>query len=289
MKVRKEYIILLLLILLSLVYLFVKKDFKIHYDVPQLDALEREEIEKMTIEDSTNSVELKKEGDSWIFLPEGYRADLTQINSLLGEVTNLSLMDLISKRNNYDRYELDEKKALTVSVYTQEGPVLEFLLGKSSSNNIYSYIRLKDRDGIYSVQGNLKPIFTPSVDKWRDKQVVSFDPQSIREIEVLRDDERKKFVLTGEGDQASWTEEETPLENSDEIKDRIKAVSILKTTAYLEEVSGKPLLEVRFKGDASHSITIFEKLEDGYSAQSSYSDYPFILPSYMADDILDLF
>jgi hypothetical protein len=93
------------------------------------------------------------------------------VNKLLSESSTISIVDLISDREDYARFELENNSAVTVRISTSEGPVREFLLGKSSSSSVYSYIRLPGQKGVYSVRGNLKNTFKSSMDEWRDKQV----------------------------------------------------------------------------------------------------------------------
>ena len=289
MKIRKEYIILSLIILVSVIYIVGQKDSKINYEVPRFEVLKKADIQKIIMKNNLTTLELKKEGDSWIILPEGYKADSSQINRLLSESASLTIMDLISDRENYDRYNLDEENAQTVSIFDKEGLRREFLLGKTASGGVYSYISIKETSGVYSVSGDLKSIFDLNRDKMRDKQVLSFAPGSIKEMEILKDKTRSLLKLKGEGEESVWTLDGNDLDNTTEIKNRVETLSRLKCTGFIESQNMDPLVTIRLIGEEIYTVDLFEKQEKGYTAVSSLSQDPFLIPIYLGDDLVDFF
>jgi len=289
MKIKKEYVILPVIIVLALIYLIFQKDSKMNYQVPRFNPMGKEDIQKIIIKNNAENVELKKEEDSWFLLPERHKADMNQINKVLSEAETIAIQDLISERDDYERYDLDDESAVTVSIFDSEGINHEFILGKTASNRVYSYIRLKNKKGVYSVNGDLRSLFSTSDVKWRDKQVMSFKPESINEIEIIRGNEKIRLKLEGEGDESQWILNGKAYENSDEIKSRVESFSRLKCTGFVDSAPGDPMVTIHLKGEDVYSIDLLEKQDTGYSAVSSYTEDPFLIPLYLGDDMLELF
>lgn len=290
MKIKKEYIIGALVIAASLSYLILKSDSQVNYEIPRFVSLEKENITSVIINKGRESIELKKLGENWSVEPQGFPADMSQINRLLSESETLSLVDLISSREDYTRYELDDDQALSVSINGQEGPLREFKTGKSSSSAIYTYIRLPGIQGVYSVRGNLKNVFSLSVEKWRDKEVLSFDSQSVGAFEVNKEGQITRFAKTTVTETPGWSRDGVVLENSSEMDNHMRTLGMLKTTGYLEgEISGNPQAEVKVTTPSGvHTLQIFEKRDKGYGAKSSYAEGSFLIPFYIGDMILGL-
>jgi hypothetical protein len=287
MKINKGYLIAGIIIALSVVYLLLRSDAKINYEIPRFTSFEKDDIVSVSISGPDGDLELKKSGDSWIIEPRGDFADVSLVNNLLSQSSDLSIVDLISPGEDYRRYELDDSSALSVSLFTKDGPVREFLLGKSSATSIYSYIRLKEKKGVYSVRGNLKSTFISAPDKWRDKQVLSFDPDSVVSIEIQKDGNTVLLSSKSEDETRKWYSGGVSLDNSDDIEVHVKSLSKLKCLSYLDDSSPDPLASVKITtAGGVHTLDLLEKLDQGYSARTSYVNDPFMIPLYMGDMIL---
>ncbi len=290
MKIKKEYILLLVIVVASALYLFFQRDSRINYEIPKFDKITKDEILKISIQDSNNSLEVKKEGDGWQLLPEGYKGDNPAIDSLVSQIVDITIMDLVSDSENYKRYNLDDGNSISIKVYNSEGLIREFTLGKSTSNSIYSYIRLKDKKGVYSVKGDLTGTMKTNPDDLRDKQVLDFTFEDINEVELNKGNDKLNLTSRKEEDKTSWLLDGKVIENSDEINSNLDWFSDLSCSEYLETVSNDSLIaSFKFIGNGDHSISIHEKVERGYSATSSFSKYPFIISQYQVDNVLKLF
>jgi Domain of unknown function (DUF4340) len=288
MTFRKEYIIAAAIIAASLVYLIVRNDSKVNYEIPRFADVKTEEISSVIFSGGGKSLELKKTGNLWTIEPQGFRADESQVNRLLSEAVQLSIVDLISTRDDYARYELDEK-AVSVTISTEDGPRKVFRFGKSSSSAIYSYITMDGQEGIYSVRGNLKNVFSLSLDKWRDKQVMNFDPETAAAIEINKEGEVVTLIKTTVTDTPGWSFDGQVLENSDEIQNHMKSLGMLKSTGFINEATGEPIVSMKVtSAEGVHTLQIYEKLDNGYSARSSYVEDPFLIPFYLGDIVIDL-
>lgn len=290
MKIRKEYIAAAIIIVASVLYLFFRSDSRMNYEIPQLSAVEKGDIISVSMEGPDGKIQLKKEGENWKLSPQDKRASESEVNRLLSELSTLSIVDLISPRDDYARYELDDEKAVSLKASSKDGTVRELKIGKTSSTSIYTYVRLPDRKGVYSVRGNLKSVFSLSTDKWRDKQVLKFNPDEAASVEIVKNDETITLTKASGTENPGWSRDGEVLENSDEMDNHMKTLAMLKTSAFLEnEPEGEAQATVTITTSSGAQIlNIFEKGEKGYIARSSYVDEPFLLPFYIGDMILKL-
>lgn len=289
MKIKKEYIIAAVIIAASVLYLVFQKDSRVNYEVPRFAEIERENITSVKISGSGESLNLKKEGEQWKLYPGAYKADSSQINQLLAEAVNLSIVDLISSRDDYSRYELDEENALHVVISADNEPVKEFMLGKTSDSRVYSYISLPGTKGIYSVRGDVKSRFPLSADLWRDKQVLNFNPEEVTSIEISREGETVILARSTVTETPGWTKNGSVMENPAEIQSNLESLGRLKCSEFLDSAEGEPMVSIRITaGSSIHSAEIYEKLDNGYSARSSFSEDPFLIPVYLGDMLLEM-
>jgi len=290
MKIKKEYIAAAIIIALSVVYLLIRSDSKVNYEIPSFSQVEKDTVVSVTMRGPEGTIELKKENDGWMLSPQGYRASESEVSRLVSESVDLAIVDLISPRDDYSRYELDDEKALSVQIMTAEGKVRDFLIGKISSSSIYSYIRLPDRKGVYSVRGNLKNLFSLSQDKWRDRQVLSFIADEAASVELVKGDETVLFTKSIVSDPPQWSREGELMENSQEMDNHMKTLGMLKTTGFLKEMPAGAL-QAALKVTTSsgvYTLEIYGKQEKGYAARSTDVEDPFLIPFYIGDMILEL-
>ena len=69
MKVKKEYIVLILIIIGLSAYLLMRTSDRTLYQLPKLTGLKQGEITKIEISQGGNSFTLKKKDDQWYFEP----------------------------------------------------------------------------------------------------------------------------------------------------------------------------------------------------------------------------
>jgi hypothetical protein len=293
MKIKKEYIISAVIIIASILYLLLRSDTKIHYEVPSLPSLEKEAVTGVALQGPEGSVELEKNNGIWTIQPKGYRASESQVQQLISEAAGLSIRDLISPREDYDRYDLKDQASVKVTLSTEGGTAREFFIGKSSPSGSYSYIRLPDRTGIYSAPGNLRPVFSKAEEKWRDHQVMDFSPGEAESIEITGGNNSVELTkIEGEdGETPVWSRDgKTKAEDSEEIRNQVSVLSRLNATEFLEtQETGQPQATVIITTSSGvHDLMVFDKEEQGYRARSSYAEGDFLIPAYSGDQILGL-
>lgn len=290
MKIKKEYIIAAVIIAASVLYLLLRDDSKVNYEIPVLGEVDKEAVIAVEFTGEEGSVSLRKEGETWKISPQGYRASASEVNRLLTELSALSIADLISPREDYGRYELDDDKAVYVTMSTIEGTAREFYTGKISSTSIYTYVRLKDRKGVYSVRGNLQSLLSFSMDKWRDRQVLNFNPDEAAALQLVKSAETVLLTKTAVTETPGWSRDGEAMEDPTAMDNHMKTLGMLNTIGYIDdEIDGEAQAVVTITtASGVHTLSIFDKQEKGYAATSSYVDGTFLIPFYVGDMILDL-
>ena len=111
MKTKKEYIILIALILALSLYLFLYKSDRTHYELPETRDIARKDISKIELAKTDASILLEKKGDAWHIEPQGYPADADKVDKMLAVIENLTLTALVSESKSYNRYDLNVENA----------------------------------------------------------------------------------------------------------------------------------------------------------------------------------
>ncbi|HDS15316.1 MAG TPA: DUF4340 domain-containing protein [Proteobacteria bacterium] len=218
---KKEFLLLLAVIVGLGALLFYQKKGKTNYQLPQLSAFS-EVADRLLLEKGKERIELRREDEIWLIGAEKYRADGTRVASMLDKLKELQPVALISEKGNYQLYELDPEKRISVALYAGDKLLRRLEIGKSSASLRQSYIRLGEDPRVYQVLGNLQSNFFTTLDDLRDKQVLSITPEqreSLNEIVLERFADGKfeslkmiRLPLENQPVDEGRTESETPAE-----------------------------------------------------------------------------
>src|SRR5208337_3817895 len=140
MNVKKEYILLALLIASSIAYLVFERTDRVHYTLPKLKAVKTDEITKIEMTHAGSRIALTKKDNSWYISPNNWRADQTKISEMLDKLSGLIVTDLVSESKTYERYALDDKNKLVLKAYSSNVLKRELDVGKAATTNQHTYI-----------------------------------------------------------------------------------------------------------------------------------------------------
>lgn len=308
MKVKKEYVILVLLILGLSLYLFLHKQDRTQYEMPVLQEVPASEITRMEISKPGGSpLALERKNDGWILLPEAYPAESAKVSALLESIGNLTLTALVSESQNYERYGLAKEEKIGVKAWAREKLKRDFEVGKAAPTSQHTFVLVAGDPRVFQARENLKARFNLTLDDLRDKSVLKIDPSSVEAIDL--NDGKKTLSLTrkqipvevGAGQkkespsadsQGAW---QSAVGNVDEAKvtQLLNALSNLKCRTY---ISGQkksefkaPVYTVKVKSMEDHSLSLFaknEKDKNDHPAVSSQNDSPFLLSDQQAKQIM---
>ena len=130
MKIKKEYIILAIVVIALSVYLAMRTSDRTQYDLPDIPPVVAKEISKLQITRDKVSIVLNKKDDKWQIAPEEYPADGSKVKNMLSAIENLTLTALVSESKNYILYDLNDEKRINVKAWQGETLKRDVDLGK---------------------------------------------------------------------------------------------------------------------------------------------------------------
>lgn len=311
MKVKKEYVLLVLIILALSIYLFFRESNETHYRVPKVPDIAGEDITKIEVSRPGATILLSKKDDRWYIEPKGFPADTAKVQGMLDHIKKIALTVLVSEAKDYGRYELGEDQKITVRAWVGDKVSRSFDVGKVVPSYRHTFVKLADDDNVYHARGNFRSNFDQTMESLRDKTVLSFDKKEVREIDIAKGEERlvlerKEGSVEADSRQGAdkekrpttkketvWVNPEGRKGDKSKISRLLNTLSALRCDKFLEDRKkddlGDPIYTVHLKGAQEYSLSIFQKEgkeSKGYPAVSSQNDYPFELRKYKAEIIM---
>lgn len=309
MKVKKEYAILSVVIIALGFYLFFRNTDRTTYTLPELPAIKSQDLTKVEIGKGDLTVVLTRRNDDWFVSPGDYPADVTLVNRMLDTLAGLKVTALVSETRNYARYELDEDKQLRVTAYQGDKALRALHIGKAAGTMRHTHITLSEDPNVYHAQGNFRQDFDQSVASLRDKSVLAFKKDEIKEFSI---DAGDRYVVLQKTDapqpsednttasedkpataaDAEWKTADGQTVANDAVQKLLSALSGLKCRAYLTDPSQTELTHpaylIRIKGAQESTLEIFAPAEDTATelkARSSLRKDPFTLSDFDVDPV----
>ena len=312
---KKEYTILVILIIGLSGYLGLKKDDQVHYELPTIDQVDTTRIDRVEISKADRLVVLDKGEKGWTVTDKKFPANLNEIELILGTLKKMNLSALVSEAKDLVRYELDDANALKVKALAGKEVVRSFAIGKTAPSYNHTFIYLDDKDQtVYQANGNFKSRFDKSAADFRDKKVLGFDPAGIKKITLEKQqkavtlvkapapekpdqekDETKKDSAAEKTipKEAVWKDEEGSVADQKTISDLLSSLSKLECQAFMDDDKAARLKEIQpsckisLENDKTFVLNLFSKNDDqDVEGSCSYTPYAFTLTSYKAEDIV---
>jgi len=311
MKVKKEYIILAVVIIALTVYLVMRSSDRTQYRLPDVPQAAAKDISRLQITRGQTTIVINKKDDKWYIAPDEFPADAKKVKDMLNAVEKLTLTALVSESKNYNLYDLNEDKKLNVKAWQGEDLKRDVDLGKTASSFRHTFVRPAGDERVFHARGNFKNNFDFSVDDLRDKLVLALNPADIKLIQVIKDQqtltisksqapvvvdnteaEKKSDPGPGAKKSAWQAADGRPVEET-AVNQLLNAVSDLRCEKFIidrqKEDFTSPLFTLQLKGGQEYSLTIFAKTAEkdtDFPAVSSGSNYPFLLSGSLVDSIL---
>jgi hypothetical protein len=311
MKIRKEYIILVAVILALSLYLFLRKQDRTHYKVPKVPPIAQPEISKIEISKKGTAITLIKKDNIWRIAPQGYPADIGKTENMLDAIEKLTLTALVSESKNYIRYDLGGDQKLTVKAWTGDTLKRDVAIGKAASSHRHTFVQIGGDHRVYHASGNFRGVFDLTLNNLRDKTVLKFEKTEIQEVRVSKGGEsvvfgRKQVPVEIQVDREAeassppaakmetlWESAEGKKADETKLNRLVNTLSNLRCEKYVDERKKEdftePVYTVRLSGVQEYSLSIFDRLDKDaktYPAISSVSDYPFLLQEGQAQSIM---
>ncbi len=311
MKIKKEFIILALVIIALSAYLVMRSSDRTQYQLPDVPQVAAQEISKLQITRDKVIIVVNKKDNKWYIAPEEFPADTGKVKDMLNALENLTLTALVSESKNYNLYDLNEGKKINVKAWRGEDLERDVDLGKTASSFRHTFVRPAGDERVFHARGNFKNNFDFSVDDLRDKLVLALNPADIQLIQVIKDQqtltfskspapvvvdnteaEKKSDPAPGAKKSAWQAADGRPVEET-AVNQLLNAVSDLHCEKFIndrqKEDFTSPLFTLQLKGGQEYSLSIFAKTADidtDFPAVSSGSNYPFLLSGSQVDRIM---
>ncbi len=301
MKAKKEYLILVVIIIAAGLYLAFHKKDQTQYQLPEISKIERDAVTRLEITTRGETVSLAKKGEQWLIAPQDYPADGAKVKSMLFALEDMVLTDLVSESKAYARYQLDDNQKITVKVWAGEKQACEFDIGKEAATYQHTFVRLPANPNVYHARGDFRRKFAENAADLRDREVLAFDPDALQKIKVTAGSHT--LVLNrGKGadeaapepDQPSdkpanstkpaWVQPDGRGVDGGTLDGFLSSINNIKCENYLEDRQKNefkdPVFEIVLEGKQAYTLSIFKKENEKDTvlpAISSYNAYPFAL------------
>lgn len=304
MHSKKEYLILGLIIISALVYLYKHQQDKLHYQLPVLQALSVSKVDKIKINNKTQEIVLQKSDDgTWLLGDKKYKANPDKVDQILRKVSRVKLNTLISTSKNYERYHLDNKNGIKITLFSAgDKPLRTLVVGKTAPTYSNSYALIDNDPNIYLTDKNLKYDLDVDLDTLRDKKVFFFTPDKIKKIVLTKGIKKLSLQKKTNATQIRWSTAEGQPADHEKIKDLIDQCQELRCVSFLDKKkktwkTADYGVHLKLVNGQSRQLLIFveqsDKQDKDYYGISSLRQYPFELPQYttekMVQDIDSLF
>ncbi|NOR15404.1 MAG: DUF4340 domain-containing protein [Candidatus Aminicenantes bacterium] len=318
MKLKKEYLLPAVIIVILLGYLIVGTGKnKMSYEIPRLKPIPSGEIDKIEITQTTGMITIAGKEKTWSILPQEYSADPTKVQDMLESIENLTLSELAAEKQDYQRYDLTDDKKIQVKAFKGSELVRKFDIGKTSSTYRHTFIRIQDDSRVFYARESFRSNFAYEIKDLRHKVVMTLDKNEISGVNIEQEDTLFEFTKqmipattppeTEKTEEKEGAEPESPVQTEEEawvlpdgnqankgnLEAIISSLVDLRCDEFLEGQSKEdlkdPIYSVTAKGGKDYSLQIFAKQEQEggkYPAISSENLYPFLLSTYKAEQIM---
>jgi hypothetical protein len=302
MKLKKEFLILGVIIAALAVYLYQRSGDRTHYTLPTLPALAASDITKIQMTRGAETVVLVRKDGGWRIDPPGYPVDPRLAQEMLDTLSGLTLTALVSASGNFALYELDDVQKANVKAWQNDQLKREIDVGKAAPSFRHTFVRIAGDDRVYHGRDNFSFRFRTRIEDLRDKTVLAFDRQEIKEFQIAQGETRLTLVRTiapaetppaGQGTAEAWQTADGRPANGAAVEALLGALSGLQADAFIEGRDkasfGQPVYAVELKGPKEQSLALFPPAEGDskdHPAVSSGSDFPFSLSEDHAKRIM---
>lgn len=214
-KVKKEYLVLLIIVIGLSLYLVTKDDNGGDIEIPELKEINKDSIQKIEINSSKGNLSLKVNKKVWSLEPEGYPVLENKTETMVKLLSKTDISDLISRAEKYDKFGLGKKNRTVVKAIGEKGALRELTIGNNAESGNRTFIKLKDDKIIYQARGNYKDSFNIGKDDIINKKIFNFNSSDIVELIYEKDNKAYHFVKIDENELTK-----KKLEDKDKKKDK---------------------------------------------------------------------
>ena len=168
------------------------KESNLRKDLVRLDTSKINEVRILPSSHREEEIKLVREGYRWKVIMGQQQAETDEglVKSMLGMMRQIQAQRMVSHRKNkWEDFNVGEK-GTQVSVFEDSGKKADFLVGKTGFTQTpeggfggaYTYLRLKDENEVYVVEGFFDSGFNRAFNDWRNKAFLRLRKNDINMI-----------------------------------------------------------------------------------------------------------
>ncbi|MBN1665329.1 MAG: DUF4340 domain-containing protein [Deltaproteobacteria bacterium] len=314
MKLKKEYLILIVLIVALALYLMMRSAGR-DADIPQPARLEASKLSRLVVTVKQSApVELVKKDERWQIEPKKYAVDQTVIGNMTRAAAELTLSAIVSESGSYERYGLTPKEGITVQAFSEGKQVRAFSIGKTAPTNQHTFVLVEGDPKVYHARGQIETVFNQTVDSLRDKTVFAVEKQNITDITIVKGSyhltlvkkkiQNKKAAddktatpqaadTTPEAPQFEWEKPGGTTAEHRDVDLLLDNIVRLNCDGFLEDEDpaklSKAVLQITFRdGTGEYRLAVFpeqKETKDKRPAVASSTPYPFYLSRWRVEGL----
>ena len=296
MKVKLEYIVLVVIIAVLAGYLAMRNSDRTLYELPNIPEKTAKDFTRIEITGKGSSIKLTKRDEIWSIQPQGYPVDPGRMDGILATLSTLKTTALASETKDYQRYELDDNRKIQVIAWSGDDIIRQFEIGKAAPSFRHTFIRLDKDHRVFHARDNFRSKFDPDVTALQHKTALELKTASVKSFVIGPKAGGTEFKLqTGEGENAPavWQRSDGMAADRSAVDKLLGAVSNLRHQGFIDQAQkadfAKPIYSMTLNEENSHTLSIFAKREsdpDQYPAISSGVDFPFFLSDTQVQQIM---
>lgn len=164
---KKEYLILIGVIVLACVYLFTREESRDHYTLPEIEKIDTSQLTSILITKENETIFFQKENSEWTVTEEKLPTDRGSVQDMLDTVKTFKLTTLVSQKKDFQRYELDDKKRVLVEFKKGTKTIFKMTIGKLAPGFNHTFVMVNDDTNIYHANGSFRGHFNRSADDFK--------------------------------------------------------------------------------------------------------------------------
>ena len=295
---KKEYLILIILILSLGAYLFYHKENKDHYALPEIKKLDLSKISGLILETKKGSIQFNQKDKNWTLTDKEYPADSSSVKNMLDTLKTFKLSTLVSQKGDLIRYELDDDHQIQVKALNGNNTIFGFTIGKTAPSFNHTFVMIKGDKNIYHAAGSFRSYFDKTVEDFRDKKVLTFKEPSIKRFSIEKDG-LSKTLISKEGKKGTdettitWYSKDGTSVEKEAVTNLLSTLSALSCEKYLDSKSKnelekeKSLCKINLENGAKINLSLFSTEEnDLLKGLSSMNNYAFQLSQFNGKEIV---
>jgi hypothetical protein len=269
-------------------------------------ALPAERVGKIEVTQKTEKVVLaRRDAESFrVAEPVDVPADDYAVKQLLDRLSKIDFARVVTdKADRHAEFEVDADKGARVRVFDVDGVLkADFRVGKVSNGQ--TMIRPEGKPEVYAAVGTLKYVFAKELRNWRDKEILEFDKDKAKRIEVAGPQGTVALELAakgaakeGEPGQDTWKVAAAPIaiDRLDEgvASGLLSSLYRLRASDFADgaepaEVGLEPArttVTVTLEDGTAHTLLVGDKKGEDTYVKRPDRDQVFALKDYTADRI----